>query len=61
MFKVNNKDTRTTCSIVSIVNFEQKNAGYGKKINVWRTHKNTSIICDICSKSSMKTQKMVTN
>ena len=34
MFKVNNKDTRTTCSIVSIVNFEQKNADYGKKINV---------------------------
>ena len=29
MFKVNNKDTRTTpCYSVSIVNFEQVNAGW---------------------------------
>ena len=28
MFKVNNKYTRTPCSSISIVNFEQVNAGW---------------------------------
>ena len=28
MFKVNNKDTRTTCFSVSVVNFEQVIAGW---------------------------------
>ena len=37
MFKVNNRNTRTlelkhwNCSIVSIVNFEQVNAGWGMR------------------------------
>ena len=30
MFKVNNKDTRTTCFSVSVVNFEQAIAGWDR-------------------------------
>ena len=33
MFKGNNKDTFTSCSSVSVVDFEQVNAGYYKKKN----------------------------
>ena len=38
MFKVNNKDTRTyftPCSSVSIVNFEQVNAGWEWLVKKW--------------------------
>ena len=34
MFKVNNKDTRTTRSTLSIVNFEKINAGWDVECNI---------------------------
>ena len=51
MFKVNNKVTRTTamasCSSVSIVNFEQVNAGWeadNPEENIWNKVKTSSKI-----------------